>query len=271
MRTNYYNFLNLKSLTLFVFLISFGVINAQSNAVSAQLNHPEEGLIKLKDFPNAVELMDKRTISSRVFDKKDGTQCIVSSSGPIHYEKNGVYYSYNTEIVSNNTGKFITHTYVNSENDFTTYLPNNVSLGFIEELNSGNFIKDMTNPRMYFLSNGAELNVQNMNGSSINVNGSKAMYNNVYNGIDLDVSIVNGRRKADYIINSSNFLSQVPANAEFLVFEETVELPSGWSAILNSNIVELHNSVGELVLKYDIPFLFDSPSNSNACRQAVLI
>jgi hypothetical protein len=125
----------------------------------------------------------------------------------------------------------------------------------------------MLSAKMYFESNGAISSSQSMNSISPIVTGNKVSYVNVYQGVDLEVSINESRRKADYIIRSSEYLNQIPESAEFLVFEELIQLPKDWSAMLRNGRVDLLNSNGDIKASYDTPLLKDANHGSLLINQ----
>ena len=96
---------------LFLFLIVAGSSQNNSSFVASTV-HPEAGKIKLKGNPQAVELTEKRTLNSRLFDNKDGSKSIVSYDYPVHYTKNNALLSIDNSIQQNNSGLFNTHSYI---------------------------------------------------------------------------------------------------------------------------------------------------------------
>ncbi len=249
---------------LFLFASTFVFGQSRSSNLSAYANHPEKGKIKLNDKPNSVELTEKRTLKSRTFDNKDGSKTQALYNIPIHYDDNGVLLSIDNNIEINNSGKFTTHSYVNQKNTFINYLSDNLHDGFIVESRSGDIIYDMIDPKMYFLVNNQTVQIQNINNSSINITDEKANYYDVYQGIDLEVTICNKRKKVDYIIKSNSFLNLIPNGAEYLVFEESVQLPNGWAPELTDNTIKLNNQIDENIFTYDIPLISDSPNPNNS-------
>ena len=261
-----YNLFSPKGLCLFTFLFYVGISNAQySNAVTAQVTHPEEGLVKLDGKPNSVELIEKRSLSSRTFNNKDGSKTQVSYNYPVHYEKNGLLLSIDNTIKPNNSSLYPQYGFVNSDNVFTTYVPNTIDNGFLMKLSSGDILKDMQSPKMYFASNNQNIGVVGISNSSVNVSGEIATYTEVYPHVDLRLIFHNGVRKADYIIKSADFLANIPNNVEYLVFEESVTLPNGWVAELSQDRILFKQNNQYVDVFYNKPLIYQKPVlNSNS-------
>ena len=72
----------------------------------------------------------------------------------------------------------------------------------------------------------------------------------------------------DYIISSLSDLT-IPNGATNLVFEESVELPSGWKAELKDNVIYLLDANGKVQALYEKPVFEDTPSNEAVNNEAV--
>ncbi len=218
-----------------------------------------ENKIQPKLTSEATEIIEKRKINSRTFQKADGSFTEIVSNKPLFYKRGNSLFEYDNEIESNNTGSYPSHSYVNEKNSFTTFLPSSINNGLIAEFTNGNVVSDMNTPRMFFLdNNGDDVDVEDMSDALINSHDNVALYEEAYPNVDLKVSIFNDRRKADYIIKSADFLNSLPSNSQQLVFEETVTIPSGWTVELKNNIVLLSNSNNEVEAAYDFPKIYDS-------------
>ena len=242
-------------------LLLFASFNVNSQTAFHQ-GHPEEGMHKLKNHPNSFEVMNKRTHSSRIFKNIDGTNTEVAHSKPIHYIDNGIYLSIDNSIQSNTTSTHTSHSYVNTTNVLKTYFPSTINDGFITDFSVNETVLDMTSPRSYYLSNGQEYSSTNMSNSTATVNGNKITYNNVYPHVDLVVTVLNGKRKADYIINSSAFLDNNMINSDYLVFEEIVNFPSGWHPSIDDNRVIFKDLNDDIKALYDVPTIFDDAAKN---------
>ena len=214
-----------------------------------------------------IDIPAMRTMYSRTSANNDGTFTNTTYSHPIHYMKNGDWHPIDLSIQSNDDQNRDSYSMVNATNNFKTYFPSHINEGLFCQLSADSYIKDMLSAKMYFESNGAILSSQSMHSISPIVTGNKVSYVNVYQGVDLEVSINESRRKADYIIRSSEYLNQIPESAEFLVFEELIKLPKDWSAMLRNGRVDLLNSNGDIKASYDTPLLKDANHGSLPINQ----
>ena len=240
-------------------IVQHNVDVSSSNVDDVDFVQVVENKIQPKLTSEATEIIEKRKINSRTFQKADGSFTEIVSNKPLFYKRGNSLFEYDNEIESNNTGSYPSHSYVNEKNSFTTFLPSSINNGLIAEFTNGNVVSDMNNPRMFFLdNNGDEVGVEDMSDALINSHDNVALYEEAYPNVDLKVSIFNDRRKADYIIKSADFLNSLPANLKQLVFEETVTIPSDWAVELKNNIVLLSNSNNEIEAAYDLPKIYDS-------------
>ena len=217
-----------------------------------------------KDSRQSIDIPEMRTMFSRTSANNDGTFTSTTYSHPIHYMKNGDWYPIDLSIQSNNDINRDSYSMVNATNNFKTYFPSDITDGLFCQLSPNVHIKDMLFGKMYFESNSVISPAEFMHSSNPIFTANKAKYVGVYQGVDLEVTMNESRRKADYIIGSSDFLNQIPSSADFLVFEELIELPKNWSAIHKNNKVYLINSDGVIQASYDTPLLKDANHlNSN--------
>ena len=217
-----------------------------------------------KDSRQSMDIPEMRTMFSRTSANDDGTYTSTTYSHPIHYMKNGDWYPIDLSIQSNNDVNRNSYSMVNATNNFKTYFPSDITDGLFCQLSPNVHIKDMLFGKMYFESNSVISPAEFMHSSNPIFTANQAKYVDVYQGVDLEVTMNESRRKADYIIRSSDFLNQIPYSAEFLVFEELIELPKNWSAIHKNNKVYLINSDGVVQASYDTPLLKDANHlNSN--------
>ena len=157
---------------------------------------------------------------------------------PIHFKDEQGLKPIDLNIIANPGLKNPEYPFVNPSNTLKSYIPSEISQGLLTETEAGFKIKDFKNPRIYAEMPGASIiNPQFINESTVQVLGDKAVFPNIYNDIDLSVQMDFGRRKADYIINSAEVLSNFPENANYLVFEEEVVLPENWYAEIKDEVI----------------------------------
>ena len=167
----------------------------------------------------------------------------------------------------NNEWKTIFHTispalngFKNEHNSHKTYYPATAKGSLKTVLKGGEVLHDMLDMNMYFFVNGNKEQIQTIKNEKGIVEVNKLLYPNIYgNGIDLQLTQETSKRKMDYVIHSLSALGSIPSNASHLVFEETVELPLGWTAELKDNIILLRDIMGEIKALYEKPYLEDAP------------
>lgn len=200
------------------------------------------------------EIVDKRDAFSKHFDKGNGTISAHIASGPIHYQENGQWKTIFHSITPSSSG------FENIHNSHKTYFPATSSGHIQTVLENGAVLKDMLNMKMYFEGNGQILQAQNIQSKSGAVNFNELTYAGVYgNGIDLRLTQHTSKRKMDYVIQSLSALGTIPNGATDLVFEETVQLPLGWTAELRDNVIYLLDVSGKVQAQYEKPVYSDTP------------
>lgn len=212
---------------------------------------------------NPSDVSEMRTLYSRTIPNDDGTFTSTTFSQPIHYLNDGKWLPIDLSIQENNSSTRTSYPFVNRDNNFQTFLPQDITSGLLTKFSENIQLVDLASARMYTESNGAIVgDVSFMNSSLINVQDNSVNYPEVYNGIDLNIQIENSRRKADYIIRSVSFLNSIPLEADFLVFEESVVLPSNWSAHLQEDRIEFTDARGALQAAYDTPQIKDASTTA---------
>lgn len=201
------------------------------------------------------ELVAKRDAFSKHFRNANGTFAAHIASGPIHYKEDGQWKTIFHTISPSNNG------FENVHNSHKTYFPATSSRAVTTILPGGETLKDMMAMRMYYQSNGQEIQAQSIQDKPGTAIFNELTYSNVYgSGIDLRLTQQTTLRKMDYLIQSVSALGNVPAGAEFLVFEEAVELPTGWKAELKDNVIFLLDIHGKIQAKYEKPVFSDTPA-----------
>ena len=207
--------------------------------------------VQNKDIPSM------RTANSYTVANEDGSFTNTNHSHPIHFKEDQTLQPIDLNIIANPGLKNPEFPYVNASNTLKSYIPVEISQGLLTETEDGFTIKDFKNPRMYAEMQGASINPQFINESSVQVLGNKALFSNIYNDIDLSVQIDYGRRKADYIIKSADVLSNFPENANYLVFEEEVVLPENWFAEIKDEVIVILNEQNKQMASFDKPAVIE--------------
>lgn len=130
----------------------------------------------------------------------------------------------------------------NLTNRHKTIYPKTSDGTIITTFENGEVLVEMIGMRMYFQSSNSEINPKTIQNQQGKVDFDELIYNNCYgNGIDLKIKHGTVGRKMDYIIHNRSALGTIPVSADFLVFEETIELPSGWKASINGKTENYDN------------------------------
>lgn len=256
----------MKGLSIVITLFTYSLINAQLVSQSANFEtistiHEtptnEKYLWQNEPFgtyPQSAEDVEKRTENIKHFKNSDGSYTAHVSSGKIHYLENGKWKTIYHSIVPTSVG------FQNTTNSFKTFYPTTSSGKITTILPSGVSLEDMKDMRMYYEVNGIEVQSKPIQSKQGRVNFNELTYSNVYGtGIDLRLTQHTTKRKMDYIIQNLNALGIIPSGAQFLVFEEKVILPSGWTAQLRNNEILLKDASGNVQAKYEKPIYNDTP------------
>lgn len=204
------------------------------------------------------EEVSLRDQNSKHFKNDDGSYAAIIAAGNLHYWENNRWNTIFHSIDQSANG------FTNVTNSHKTYYPANASNSLMTVLPDGSEIKDMIAMRMFFEVDGLESNSQNILGSTGIVDFNRLTYSNVYgSGIDLRFIQETTKRKMDYIIANINALGFVPAQANYLVFEEKVELPTGWTAHLEENVIYVKDNAGVVRAIYEKPEFKDAPQLDN--------
>jgi hypothetical protein len=243
-------------ISCFLFSIISNQFSAQERVLSTANTNVPIDLWRYESFsslnPND-ELKDRRDRVSKHFKNQDGTITAHVASGSIHYEENGEWKTIYHTIVPSASG------FENTTNSFKTFYPELASGSIRTVLPNGQTMEDMLNMRLFFEKNGQELIGYNISSVSGSANFNELTYPNAYgNGIDLKLTQNSTKRKMDYIIHDSSALNTIPNDAEFLVFEETIELPKGVRATLRNNTILLTDVTGKLIAVYEKPEILEA-------------
>ncbi|MBL7913719.1 MAG: SprB repeat-containing protein [Bacteroidia bacterium] len=185
--------------------------------------HPEFGKLKLEGSVESVELIHKRTENSRTFLNPDGSYTTTQASGRMHYKDvNGNWMSIDMTPSANNrtAGEF---GIVNSDKPITVNLRTGNTLMVLDGGNGVSLSETAlhtANAKGEFISSIEQSS--NKEGQSFS---NEAKFSNYWNGIDLVHVIDVDRLKTNYVLNS------LPGGIEsdgFLVFTETITVPTGW-------------------------------------------
>jgi hypothetical protein len=250
-------FLNQKNIQLNLvsrksFFITLISLCASLTSTSQESNWKNESF---GNYSNSSELVERRSLNEKHFEREDGKVDMFVSSEPINFMENGLWQTIYTTISVDPTSPY---KYSNTSNLFKSYYPEQIQQGF-KTILEGEVVLEMQNASMYYQSNGERLGEVSISNSIAKVDKNIISYPSVYGaGIDLMITQKGGKRKLDYIIQNKAALNTQFMNAEYLVFSEDIVLPNGWSAKLENGSVLLMDQTGKVVSLYETPFVFDN-------------
>ncbi|QIG90160.1 hypothetical protein G6R40_11030 [Chryseobacterium sp. POL2] len=212
----------------------------------------------LEMMKGKIEDISKRTADAKHFKNKDGSYTAVIGAGAMHYQKNGKWEDIDTKIKKNNSQDF---PFANTSNLMESHFGASSNKGIISKTKEGE-VKEFLNGKMYWEANGNAVNTQEAADVKATVDGDKIYYHNLFGKISAEYIVKTGQRKLNYIIPSKADLGNVPAGAEYLVFEEEIILPK------NFNIVNGIKKYNKLKKEYQtIPGIYVLNTNEEAIME----
>lgn len=240
--------------------MSFGLANAQINSNGSQQQFTTEHQpIQLLEsngtstavFNTANEDISLRTPTAKHFRNTNGSFTAVISAGPVHFEQNGQLKDINTQLVEQNQA------FVNTENMMQTSFAKSVDQGVVSTTTEGS-VTEFLNPTLYWEAYGQQIGLQTATTSTAEVNGNQVVYPNLFGNISAKYTLLNGRKRLDYIIPNAAALGNVPANAQYLVFTEDIKLPQAWTYNYTSKGVEIKDASAKVI------YLYENPTSNDA-------
>ncbi|MGB3454160.1 MAG: hypothetical protein WBA59_10040 [Moheibacter sp.] len=208
------------------------------------------------DLKNKKEDVSKRDLYSKTYDNGDGSYTALIGAGPIHYEKNGQFLDIDHKIIQNFDQ---TYPFVNATNLFQSYFGATSHTGLKNKTDDGE-LREFLNTKMYWEVNGQPNGLINSADTPIQIEGDKAYYRNIYGSIDVEFTMLSGKRELNYIIPNKAALGDIPSNAKYLVFSEDVVLPFGWTHEVTNEGILIKNALGQSVYLYSNPVSRDAAS-----------
>lgn len=242
-------FSKINSLKNYTYIALIGCSLTATAQSELDANHP---LSKVQ----GTEDVSKRDLFSRHFLTQEGSTAVIGTSY-INYEKEGSFHEIKTEITN---GVSADYPFANTENVMESHFGATSSSGIKSTTKEGSVI-EFLNGKQYWESNGQMINVINANNVPVTVNKNVASYNNIFNGVNAEITILTGKRRMFYVISSAATLTNAPANAEFMVFTEDIQIPASWSHTCTENGISVMDSKNNPVYLYDNPFSVDGGKN----------
>ena len=185
-------------------------------------------------FDPSQELVEKRSEKAKHFRNADGSITAVSlADRAAHYkDANGIYKSITEDIVP-----YARHGYgfANTTNTFQTYYATTARGGMLTDIEGFQIREGERKQVVCFDAYGEQLSavkIADVQGSVVN---NKITYANAFAATDLRYTQQAMGVKMDYIIQNRDFVSNIPTNATYVAFAETVQLPEGVELQLSKN------------------------------------
>lgn len=232
----------------------------QKNKASTVWQNKSYGVL-----PENAEIIERRSQFEKHFDKGNGKVTMVTSNSPLNYLLNGKWETIFTSIEVNSSGKESHYAFANTKNIFESYYGQTLTNGIKTVFGKDEELIEMQNARLYYLTDEKqEINSQLIGSSKGEISKNELLYESIFGPfIDLKLTQTAGKRKLDYIIKSKDAFNNVPENAKYMVFEETITLPLGWSARIENKEIVLLNAKGERVAGYAQPIVRDTEIKDN--------
>jgi len=235
--------------------------------------HPEYGKTRLANpnMQDSYELIQERTIDSRLFQNLDGTFTTVKSGEPMHYKdadgwwrsievvfeedalKPHLYHLNKQELPISFDGKTAAITMQLDRNNAMTY---------------GNELM-----MLQYDNNGQIISQQNINNivASVNLSKPKAHITNIFDGVNMEVDFDFFMSKTNYVLSSPNIINP---SSKCLVFREEIKIPEGWEIVHDETdgymedgsfigSLLIKNKNGEVLSRFLKPIYFDSGNDRN--------
>ncbi len=211
------------------------------------------------DYVNpAAEMLDKRDATTRHYLNNNGSITAVSTAGPSHYLKGGLWHTILNDILPDN--KFAGYGYACVNNSFQTYYNNNLANG-IKVISEQNVqVEAMQQSGLVYLDN----NMKTVGGTTLfagAINAAKdehLYYNNLAQGINASFTQSSIGYELDYLLANAAAV-QIPTGATYVAFREGLKVPAGCSVVMEQNdeIVRIVDAKGATLVKYKAPIYYE--------------
>ena len=245
--------------------------NFLQNESLADVTHHEHqkfaqnGLSPLEQMKRKTEDLSKRDAFSKHFINTDGSYTAVIAAAPQHFQKNGKWEEISTSIKRETSGNY--H-YSNKDNLMESWFGATASQGIMSKTKEGE-VKEFINTKMYWEVKGQKIGEVSGADVAAKVDGDKLFYNNIFGNIDAEYTVLVAKRKLNYIIPDKSALGKVPANADYLVFSEEIELPKGWSYEKNEKGIYIFNNNKEIIYLFENPVSTDSGNKQDELSNTI--
>ena len=200
-------------------------------ANSEEYYHPETNKFKLANSSESIEIIEKRDAQSRTFLNTDGSFTKVQTNSYFHYKKdvNGNWISFDGTLTQN-------------QKNSNVYEVAKTDLPITIDLSTGKTMMAMEKNQYIGFGNNVNLIVMDKNFNEVNrladnksknnsIKEKEILIKNSWANIDRQQEVDYWYAKSDYVINSKPNYNNTDG---YLLFEDKIELPTGWQ-IIKSN------------------------------------
>lgn len=225
--------------------VVFSVGALLSFSTSAQQS--SSPLLPYSDYRN--EIISRRDANSKHFRNADGSVSMFTQAGLIHYKnEQGQWLDIDTRILPAVKG------FSNTSNTVKSFFPHAINEGGQITGTSSGKIKEMLNSGWRFSD---QENSHPFNFTKPEVAENVISYRD-NSGVKLNYTLSPSRKKMDWIIEQSSFLTTSSEKATTLVFLEEIELPAGAYLKQKGEELEIVLSSGEVLVNYERPLIHEA-------------
>lgn len=199
------------------------------------------------------ELIEKRDLFSKHFLEQDGSYTAAIASGPIHYDHSGVFWDIDNTIRPSTA---VGYAYDNKENLMESYFGATLHQGVKNKTKEGEVL-EFLETAMHWEVDGLKVNERQSANVMFAAHGNKGYYNNLYEAVNAEFILSNGKRKLNYILTHPSAIADAPVNATHLVFTEEVKIPTNWSYVNTENGLVIQDDKQQPIYLYSKPFSYD--------------
>jgi hypothetical protein len=212
---------------------------------------------------NLQEVVSKRDMHSKHYLKPNGEMVAYINAGPVHYKDENNNWSDIQTKITPNSGDFAGQ---NLQNSLQSSFPANFGAGQ-GVLLSGAFGEVLVgmHPSLKAISESGDLLMVLENSQTVAPSFSEetASYQNVFSIADVEFIVDRGAVKNNVILNS--IPANLPTNAEFLSYSETIQVPEGWTIETNwlngtnltAGSLRLLDQSGNVQLTVPVPDIYE--------------
>ncbi|MFT5778290.1 MAG: hypothetical protein ACI837_001246, partial [Crocinitomicaceae bacterium] len=220
---------------------------------------------------NSTEIVSKRDANSKTYQKADGTLETIISAGQIHYQSNGEWVPFNTEIVSSNSGTFA---FESRENTLQSFFPAQASTGSSIALRFDEYEISIGTSKKFVTAMNNDAYPTEIGHLSGNIpaliKDNSVTYNSKYQGMSDEYLVENGMLKNNFIIDKApSFMAGL--TQDYFGLQEELTLPDGWIIVpmeptmesIISTSLKILDDKGEHILTIPAPFIYEKENTSN--------